>query len=55
MDSAGRILAEVGGPDYNKRQYNLITQGQGMQPGSSLQGDRLRDRDEETASCTGAT
>ncbi len=36
MDAQGRILAEVGGPNYDKRQYNVITQGQGRQPGSSF-------------------
>ncbi|RYG22429.1 hypothetical protein EON82_17120 [bacterium] len=36
MDQQGRILAEVGGPDYSKRQYNVITQGIGRQPGSAF-------------------
>ena len=36
MDASGRILAEVGGPSYAKRQYNVVTQGQGRQPGSSF-------------------
>ena len=35
MDAQGRILAEVGGPDYTKRQYNVITQG-GRQSGSAF-------------------
>ena len=36
MDQVGHILAEVGGPDYSKRQYNVITQGIGRQPGSAF-------------------
>ena len=36
MDASGRVLAEVGGPDYDRRQYNVITQGQGRQPGSAF-------------------
>lgn len=35
MDSEGQILAEVGGPDYAKRQFNVVTQG-GLQPGSAF-------------------
>ena len=35
MDGDGRILCEVGGPDYKKRQYNAITQGM-RQPGSAF-------------------
>ncbi len=34
-DNEGRILAMVGGPDYNKNQFNVITQGH-RQPGSSF-------------------
>lgn len=36
MDQYGRILAEVGGADYNKRQFNVITQRPGRQPGSAF-------------------
>ena len=35
MDAQGRILAEVGGADYSRRQYNNVTQG-GHQPGSAF-------------------
>ena len=35
MDAKGRILCEVGGPDYKKRQYNVVTQGR-RQPGSAF-------------------
>ncbi|MCX7799334.1 MAG: transglycosylase domain-containing protein [Fimbriimonadales bacterium] len=35
MDSRGRILAMVGGVDYSRNQYNVITQGR-RQPGSSF-------------------
>jgi penicillin-binding protein 1A len=35
MDKEGKILAEVGGQNYNKNQYNIITQGL-LQPGSSF-------------------
>ena len=35
MDGTGRILCEVGGPDYKKRQYNVVTQGR-RQPGSAF-------------------
>lgn len=35
IDYKGRILAEVGGPDYKKDQYNAITHGN-LQPGSSF-------------------
>lgn len=34
-DKDGRILVEVGGPDFKKSQYNFITQGH-RQPGSSF-------------------
>jgi len=36
MDPEGRILSEVGGPDYARRQYNVVTQGLGRQPGSAF-------------------
>lgn len=35
LDRDGRILVEVGGPDFRKSQYNLVTMG-AMQPGSSF-------------------
>lgn len=35
LDSRGRILAMVGGVDYARNQYNVITQGR-RQPGSSF-------------------
>lgn len=35
LDKDGRILAEVGGPDYRKSQFNIITSGS-LQPGSSF-------------------
>src|SRR6185295_951460 len=35
IDYRGRILAEVGGVDYAKDQYNAITKGS-LQPGSSF-------------------
>ncbi|HTQ08675.1 MAG TPA: transglycosylase domain-containing protein, partial [Fimbriimonadaceae bacterium] len=35
MDKDGKILAEVGGVDYRKDQFNIITQGL-LQPGSSF-------------------
>ena len=35
IDYKGRILAEVGGVDYNKDQYYAVTDGQ-LQPGSSF-------------------
>lgn len=35
MDQFGRILAEVGGPDYDKREFNVVTQGR-RQPGSAF-------------------
>ncbi|MBS1722072.1 MAG: transglycosylase domain-containing protein [Armatimonadetes bacterium] len=35
LDNDGRILAMVGGPDYDKNQFNVITQGR-RQPGSSF-------------------
>lgn len=35
MDREGRILAEVGGRDFKRNQYNVITQGH-RQPGSSF-------------------
>ena len=35
LDNEGRILAMVGGPDYKKNQFNVITQGH-RQPGSSF-------------------
>ncbi len=35
MDADGRILAEVGGPGYNKSKWNVITQGH-RQPGSAF-------------------
>lgn len=35
LDSKGRILAMVGGVDYGRNQYNVITQGK-RQPGSSF-------------------
>ncbi len=35
MDKDGRILTEVGGPDYRKSQFNVITNGS-LQPGSSF-------------------
>ncbi len=35
MDKEGKILAEAGGLDFNKDQYNIITQGR-LQPGSSF-------------------
>jgi penicillin-binding protein 1A len=35
MDNTGRILAMVGGPDYNKNQFNVVTQGL-RQPGSAF-------------------
>ena len=34
-DKDGRILAEVGGMDYSKEQFNIVTQGR-LQPGSSF-------------------
>lgn len=34
MDQYGRILAEVGGADYNKQQFNVVTHGR--QPGSAF-------------------
>lgn len=36
MDGQGRVLAEVGGEDYRKEQFNIITQGNGRQPGSAF-------------------
>lgn len=35
MDQQGRILAEVGGLDFRKDQFNIVTQGR-RQPGSSF-------------------
>lgn len=35
MDKNGNILAEVGGLDFNKEQFNIVTQGS-LQPGSSF-------------------
>lgn len=35
LDNEGRVLAMVGGPDYKKNQFNVITQGR-RQPGSSF-------------------
>jgi penicillin-binding protein 1A len=35
MDSQGRILCEVGGVDYKRNQFNMISQG-ARQPGSSF-------------------
>lgn len=35
IDHKGRILAEVGGEDYNRNQFNVITMGR-RQPGSSF-------------------
>jgi penicillin-binding protein 1A len=35
MDKEGRVIAMVGGADYWKRQYNVVTQGR-RQPGSSF-------------------
>lgn len=35
MDKQGQILAEVGGRDYQKSQFNIVTQGL-LQPGSSF-------------------
>ncbi len=35
MDQYGRILAEVGGADYNKRKFNVVTTGK-RQPGSAF-------------------
>ncbi len=35
MDREGRVLAMVGGADYNRNQYNVITQGR-RQPGSTF-------------------
>ncbi len=35
IDGQGKILVEVGGPDYSKSQYNIVTQGS-LQPGSSF-------------------
>ncbi len=35
LDSKGRMLAMVGGADYSRNQYNVITQGK-RQPGSSF-------------------
>jgi penicillin-binding protein 1A len=35
MDKDGRILAEVGGVDYQRSQFNIVTQGR-RQPGSSF-------------------
>lgn len=35
MDKDGKILAEVGGLDYGKNQFNIVTQGL-LQPGSSF-------------------
>ena len=36
MNSEGRILCEVGGPDYERQQFNMVTQGDGRQPGSAF-------------------
>lgn len=36
VDADGWIRAEVGGPDYAKRQFNVVTGGTGRQPGSSF-------------------
>jgi penicillin-binding protein 1A len=36
MDSQGRILAEQGGPGYEKNKFNIITQSHSLQPGSSF-------------------
>ncbi|MFI5386923.1 MAG: transglycosylase domain-containing protein [Fimbriimonadales bacterium] len=59
MDKDGKILSEVGGLDFNKDQYNIVTQGL-LQPGSSFKaftyatalstgalhlGDRLENQD----------
>ncbi len=35
LDNEGRVLSMVGGPNYNKNQFNVITQGR-RQPGSSF-------------------
>jgi penicillin-binding protein 1A len=35
MNAKGEILAEVGGPDFRKNQYNIISQGK-RQPGSGF-------------------
>jgi penicillin-binding protein 1A len=35
MDADGRILAEVGGVDFNRNEYNYVTQGS-RQPGSAF-------------------
>lgn len=35
LDNEGRILSMVGGPDYKKSQFNVVTQGR-RQPGSSF-------------------
>jgi penicillin-binding protein 1A len=35
MDKDGRILCEVGGVDYNKSEYNIVTQSR-LQPGSAF-------------------
>lgn len=35
LDNEGRVLAMVGGPSYEKNQFNVITQGK-RQPGSSF-------------------
>lgn len=35
MDASGGVLAMVGGPDYKKNQFNVITQGR-RQPGSAF-------------------
>lgn len=35
-DSSGRIMAMVGGPDYDKSQFNMMWMKPGRQPGSSF-------------------
>lgn len=36
MDDTGKILAMQGGVDYDRNQFNMVTQGLGRQPGSSM-------------------
>lgn len=35
-DNAGRIVSMVGGPDYQKSEFNMMWMGPGRQPGSSF-------------------
>lgn len=36
MDNTGQIRAMQGGVDYDRNQFNMVTQGTGRQPGSSM-------------------